>query len=206
MGTVNDWITSFLSGTVQANSLGDAVFNLKLPFPKADAYWQRLGALDTTSSLGSLAVVAFSAAKALDELTRPFLGNANVAPIWQAAWDAIVAAFEREDATPTLICARCGWRGKAAVGETRLRIPCADCLKRTRRSPAYVLREEQYGALQRYAKTVGRHWKMRLGRDWSRAGSEHVDSDTYALLHQLRNSHGPSWLETFHFLESRGAA
>lgn len=51
--------------------------------------------------------------------------------------------------------------------------------------------DEQLDALHEYAAWAGPKWKAQLGMDWMRAGSGYAG---YATLHQLRNSHGPSWL------------
>jgi hypothetical protein len=58
-------------------------------------------------------------------------------------------------------------------------------------------REDQLAALRTYRERAGADWKARLGGDWMRAGSSRVDVSTYTLLHQLRNTHGPSWLHQF---------
>lgn len=51
---------------------------------------------------------------------------------------------------------------------------------------------EQYNELVSYAAMYGRTWKQSLRDDWMAARSEPV-------LHALRNTHGPAWLEKFSF-------
>ena len=53
----------------------------------------------------------------------------------------------------------------------------------------------QLCALRDYAGWAGDNWKSELSHDWMRAGSEW--SGPYELLHQLRNTLGPSWLKRF---------
>ncbi len=48
----------------------------------------------------------------------------------------------------------------------------------------------QVEALRAYARRHGRSWKTELRAEWMRASAE-------ALLHGLRNSHGPSWLKGY---------
>ncbi len=48
----------------------------------------------------------------------------------------------------------------------------------------------QVAALRAYAHDHGRSWKARLRVEWVNATAE-------PLLHQLRNTHGPRWLERF---------
>lgn len=55
---------------------------------------------------------------------------------------------------------------------------------------------DQLQALRDYAHWAGPEWKLTLSRDWMRAGSE-WPGDRYSLLHQLRNSHGPAWLNSY---------
>jgi len=52
--------------------------------------------------------------------------------------------------------------------------------------------DEQLAALGAYAAWAGDDWKYRLTSDWVRAGSEW--DGPYHLLHQLRNTLGPTWL------------
>lgn len=47
---------------------------------------------------------------------------------------------------------------------------------------------DQTAALRAYARGHGRSWKTRLWREW-------MDATTEPLLHQLRNTHGPAWLD-----------
>ncbi|QDJ12280.1 hypothetical protein HVPorG_05054 (plasmid) [Roseomonas mucosa] len=49
------------------------------------------------------------------------------------------------------------------------------------------LLQDQRAALRAYAAEHGRCWKAHLLADWMNATAE-------PLLHQLRNSHGPTWL------------
>lgn len=49
---------------------------------------------------------------------------------------------------------------------------------------------EQEQALRQFAKANGRIWKAKLNILWERA-------DAPVVLHQLRNSHGPSWLASY---------
>ena len=48
----------------------------------------------------------------------------------------------------------------------------------------------QIEALQLFARTHGRSWKSRLRTEWSNATAD-------PLLHRLRNTHGPRWLECY---------
>ena len=54
-------------------------------------------------------------------------------------------------------------------------------------------------ALHTYAEEVGDGWQAELARDWARACSEHVDHQTYQLLHILRNhpKYGTRWLAEY---------
>ena len=49
---------------------------------------------------------------------------------------------------------------------------------------------QQLDALRAYAGTHGGSWKERLRTEWIVASAE-------PLLHHLRNTHGPYWLERF---------
>lgn len=49
---------------------------------------------------------------------------------------------------------------------------------------------EQEQALRQFAKANGRTWKAKLNVLWERAAAP-------VVLHQLRNSHGPSWLASY---------
>lgn len=51
---------------------------------------------------------------------------------------------------------------------------------------------EQIDALHAYASQYGKDWKDYLGIEWQCAAAP-------ALLHRLRNTHGPSWLAAFAF-------
>lgn len=50
---------------------------------------------------------------------------------------------------------------------------------------------EQQGAVARFAKQHGRHWKSALRRTWERGVTTDDDG---ALLRQVRNELGPKWL------------
>ena len=65
--------------------------------------------------------------------------------------------------------------------------------RRTKNPPAPT--SEQLEALKGYAAWAGDEWKRSLSTDWMRAGSRW--SGSWGLLQQLRNSHGPAWLNTF---------
>jgi hypothetical protein len=49
---------------------------------------------------------------------------------------------------------------------------------------------EQEQALKQFARANGREWKAKLNILWQRAAAP-------VELHQLRNSHGPSWLASY---------
>ena len=55
--------------------------------------------------------------------------------------------------------------------------------------------------LRKYADAVGDNWKQSLLLDWSRAGTS-VRGIEWSHLQVLRNTKGPSWLETFTFEEA----
>mgnify|MGYP004450879351 FL=1 len=59
------------------------------------------------------------------------------------------------------------------------------------------LSPEKIQALTEYATWAGKGWKDRLVTDWMRAGSRFRGE--YHILHQIRNTHGPSWLDRFDF-------
>ncbi|MCZ7497451.1 MULTISPECIES: hypothetical protein [Hyphomicrobiales] len=71
------------------------------------------------------------------------------------------------------------------VPETRRRLP-----KRDRLPP---LTPEQQTALQAYAARHGRRWKSVLNNVWM-GGAPHDDG---GILRGLRNSHGPTWLQSY---------
>lgn len=52
------------------------------------------------------------------------------------------------------------------------------------------LTAEQLSAIRQFARTHGRTWKNELRRHWERASLS-------GTIHALRNSHGPSWLQSF---------
>lgn len=52
------------------------------------------------------------------------------------------------------------------------------------------LTTEQLTALRQFAKTHGRYWKAELRGHWERASLS-------GTIHALRNSHGPSWLNSY---------
>ena len=54
------------------------------------------------------------------------------------------------------------------------------------------LTEDQAKALRLYADLKGRYWKQALRKDWA------TGKDS-ALLRQIRNNFGPSWLNKFKF-------
>jgi hypothetical protein len=58
---------------------------------------------------------------------------------------------------------------------------------------------EQLAALQRFAERHGRYWKSKLNYAWStgRYDWEARRTDDAALLQQVRNALGPSWLHVF---------
>ncbi|MDQ0563032.1 alkanesulfonate monooxygenase SsuD/methylene tetrahydromethanopterin reductase-like flavin-dependent oxidoreductase (luciferase family) [Rhizobium mesoamericanum] len=66
----------------------------------------------------------------------------------------------------------------------------AACPRRERLPP---LTAEQVQALQAYAARHGRGWKSVLNRVWM-GEPPHDDAGT---LRRLRNSHGPSWLQSY---------
>ena len=47
---------------------------------------------------------------------------------------------------------------------------------------------DQVAALRAYAHGHGRSWKTRLWMEW-------MDATVEPLLHQLRDTHGPAWLD-----------
>lgn len=65
------------------------------------------------------------------------------------------------------------------------------------------LTTEEIAALQAFAKEYGRTWKHVLNETyWYNARlfyarGNYDDSRPGSLLHGLRNSHGPSWLDRF---------
>jgi hypothetical protein len=65
----------------------------------------------------------------------------------------------------------------------------------TKKTGLETLSVEEVTALATYKQSVGQRWKTQLRSDWMRAGTCHVDSNTYSLLQQLRNRLGPSWLK-----------
>ena len=52
------------------------------------------------------------------------------------------------------------------------------------------LTPEEVAALTSFAAYAGRYWKQELRDAWMNASMP-------GLLHKLRNSHGPSWLEQY---------
>jgi len=54
---------------------------------------------------------------------------------------------------------------------------------------------EQALALVRYAKSEGREWKRKLSDCWVLADYTGTPDDIAALLQQVRNQFGPSWLD-----------
>lgn len=53
-----------------------------------------------------------------------------------------------------------------------------------------ALTDEQVDAIQFFAKQHGRRWKFRLSALWMRAAAD-------PILHNLRNTHGPTWLMAY---------
>lgn len=53
------------------------------------------------------------------------------------------------------------------------------------------LTAEQEAALAAFAAKTGRNWKSALSDAWMRAAAP-------PILHRLRNTHGPSWLASYH--------
>jgi hypothetical protein len=51
-------------------------------------------------------------------------------------------------------------------------------------------------ALQSYAAEYGRNWKQALWLDWYNA---RAIGERGAILHGIRNTYGPEWLESFRF-------
>lgn len=56
---------------------------------------------------------------------------------------------------------------------------------------------EQLDALRAYAKEHGRTWKAKLHAEWMNACQGISDLDQQALLQQVRNQLGPSWLHRY---------
>lgn len=59
--------------------------------------------------------------------------------------------------------------------------------------------KEQMAAIERFAKLNGRNWKTALWNAWMNGAYRHViaqDGDD-ALLQQVRNQFGPTWLDRF---------
>ncbi|TMV76758.1 hypothetical protein FGG78_27985 [Thioclava sp. BHET1] len=56
--------------------------------------------------------------------------------------------------------------------------------------PYTDLTPDQLSALRDFARKNGRQWKSRLQERWMTASAE-------PTLHQLRNTHGPSWLRGY---------
>ena len=59
------------------------------------------------------------------------------------------------------------------------------------------LTPEQAAALVEFAEKYGPQWKDKLRESWMKAGC--YGFPQYHFLHQIRNQHGPSWLEGFTF-------
>jgi hypothetical protein len=57
------------------------------------------------------------------------------------------------------------------------------------------LTTEQLDAIKEYAAIYGRTWKQSLRDDWMAARC-------IGAVHALRNSHGPSWLNSFKLTEA----
>ena len=56
---------------------------------------------------------------------------------------------------------------------------------------------EQLTALRDYAARYGRTWKAALRHEWMNACQGISDLNQQALLQQVRNTLGPSWLVSF---------
>lgn len=95
----------------------------------------------------------------------------------KACLDAGVAELKR------LIAAKVGHAD--GVSEVRRRLP--------KRDPLPPLTPEQEAALQAYAARHGRCWKSVLNHVWM-GGAPHDDG---GILRGLRNSHGPTWLQSY---------
>jgi hypothetical protein len=63
------------------------------------------------------------------------------------------------------------------------------------------LTPEQREALLAYAKRNGRHWKVELNCAWASGRDEREPEG--ALLRQVRNQRGPSWLHAITVKELR---
>ena len=107
-------------------------------------------------------------------------GEAHMEKLWKGA----------AMTTKTMATKRAGIKGRAGYSKPTKK-------KATKKATKPAPRADQMAALRKYRAAVGDDWKAELSRDWFQAGSRVVDADTYALLHQLRNSHGPSWLVAF---------
>jgi hypothetical protein len=70
--------------------------------------------------------------------------------------------------------------------------------KSKRQASLSDLTAEQADAIRHYANHAGVDWKRCLARDWMDAFSSKLSwlsQDEAALLQQVRNQHGPEWLE-----------
>jgi hypothetical protein len=69
----------------------------------------------------------------------------------------------------------------------------------TRQSERQMPTAEQIQALKAYAKVHGRNWKSALRQSWYDGNYTGVEpyGDIAALLQQVRNTFGPSWLVRF---------
>ena len=65
---------------------------------------------------------------------------------------------------------------------------------------------EQARALVHFANTEGREWKRKLGDCWVLADYTGTPQDIAALLQQVRNHFGPSWLDKASLLTLRKIA
>ncbi|AGS24575.1 hypothetical protein [Rhizobium etli] len=88
----------------------------------------------------------------------------------------------------------------AGVAELRRLIAAKDAVPspkarvaRCRREVLPPLTDEQQAALQAYAAKHGRRWKSILSNAWM-GGPPHDDG---GVLRGLRNSHGPTWLQSY---------
>ncbi len=65
----------------------------------------------------------------------------------------------------------------------------------------FALSPEQFSALVKFAVEHGRTWKQQLNAYW--ANGRDAQAPMGALLRQIRNEAGPSWLNGFNFITAR---
>ncbi len=56
---------------------------------------------------------------------------------------------------------------------------------------------DQITAIRAYQKSKGRNWKQNLSLDWQ-------SGNIAGSLYSLRNTHGPSWLQSFRLPQREG--